>query len=423
MGVAFRPLGHDRPARRRCRAVNLSGWPARARCPLCPQCRTGRRRVLGLVTVGDVLPGRFPYLTEGESLCFSEVVLQPPSRFGVDRLSLSFPVASVVNERAFTSSMVRRAHADDDGSWTHGVQVPVFSHSRGPGKRPALLASVFVGLTTIAGALWGKVECNPSRLADPEGCSLLPATQVEVAAGWMRDVALGHLMPACDLQSFRVRRVDVATDLHGISDTSGYVWGLLNQKRTYARRQYVYTDPDRNRAQTLWAGSGAGGVRLYDCFAAHGSAGAPEGSLRAEVEARGTWVSAVVKSNALGRLTADHLWAIMSKRWDWAKLGSEIVSMDDAVMRVWAVAQGAGGWPLDDGRWFRFSPAKADRFLGMLQRESRGLDRRSCFYTSSEYAKIKAYFGVVAAPELLGAAPAVVGRLDLATATEIRKAA
>ncbi|HZW45774.1 MAG TPA: hypothetical protein VFF32_15575, partial [Dermatophilaceae bacterium] len=204
---------------------------------------------------------------------------------GIDRLSISFPVRSIDGDLTRWATRTISQPGTPNERWTLGQPVKAFD-----GK-----ATVFVGVTEIEGRLFGKVESNPARFYDPYGCNLMPFGMVPQAASVMYLLASTFMDVAHeDPGAARVKRLDVARDFSGVEDPALYVESLRGIHRPYASRSYVYSDPQKNQAQTLWAGNGAGGGRLYDQHEAYGDAkGAPSGSVRTEIEARSDWCSRV----------------------------------------------------------------------------------------------------------------------------------
>lgn len=361
--------------------------------------------------------------------------------FGIDRLSLSFPLRGEPDPAIFENRSARLAPVVVDevsGSveqrehLTYGVNVPLTTKrptmpvggdpTRQQIKRPEVTSGVFVGAAQVGGGWWGKVESNPARFDDPDGCSLLRLDRLDEAAERMWSVVEQlDLGSSVDLEGAKVKRVDLARDFRDVRSPSGYVWGLLNIKRPYAKRQYVYSDPQRRNAQTLWAGSGAGGVRLYDQNEAYADKGAPRGSLRWEVEARGDWLARALKSQSItyGRLSVSRLVELAETRWEWSGMGIEVTSANDVVSKVKALVD-VGGYPDDDGEWVKVTPALARGFLGQLLLGAQGLDLASAKATQSQHHKLQRYLGVTITPQLFAefdSAP--VGRLDWCTGQEI----
>lgn len=287
--------------------------------------------------------GTFPSLTEGESV--PNWNRGSPGRFGIDRLAISFPVCDWLDLPRWDS-----VRTDRNGEWTAQTMVG------GSGGVP----SVMVGVRTVAGQPWGKVECNPARFADPNGCSLLDPQQLPAAFHVMWSAACEVTAPLWKLADARVRRGDIARDFRGITAPNLYVEGLQPLKRPYARRAFLYNDPQHGNAETLFVGSNAGAVRLYDQHAAYADKGAPEGSLRFEIEARTGWlehagVSRVADFDAVvcARIAED--------RWEWSRMGTPVSGPVNAVQLLQRKVIGG-----------EISQAVADRLLGSMVRRSLG---------------------------------------------------
>lgn len=284
--------------------------------------------------------------------------------------------------------------------------------------------SVFVGLAEVPERGWvGKVEGNPARHLDPGGCSLAPAEVVLDVLGEMFSTAEGlGVQIRTDPQDARVKRLDVARDFRGVGIPSFYVRGLQNIKRTHARSSYTYNNPQRNAAETLWVGSKTGGARLYDQWEAYGDKGAPQGSLRFEVEARGGWLDKV-GIRSVGDVSASAVERLALTRWEWSKMGTRVegaASVVDAVERmICRHPRGARG--LRDCGCDGLTRARADRLLGQLVRESLGVSATLSKSSASEYNKLKDLLGVVPSAELLSSAcsVSVAGRLDYASGLEV----
>lgn len=268
------------------------------------QCGPGERPAPGTST--------FPVLTEGECVPNWNSVGAPG--VGIDRLSVSFPVRDWLDLRRWAKVEHRQ-----DGGWSAQVTVGGLG-----------LPSVMVGLRTVAGKPWGKVECNPARFADPDGCSLLDPRQLPAALTVMCSAAAEVTEPALEPGDWNVKRVDVARDFRGVMSPALYVEGLGPIKRPYARRSFTYNDPGRANAQTLFVGSKAGGVRLYDQHEAYSEKGAPAGSIRWETEARRGWLekAGVRRVADLDAVAVDRLAA---ERWEWSKMGSPVTGPVNAV--------------------------------------------------------------------------------------------
>ncbi len=319
---------------------------------------------------------------------------------------MSFPVSEMLDDpEAWPMESVKQKGTANE-SWTRGRSFTTHDPRTGEvGK-----VSVFVGVTEVQGKLWGKVEANPSRFIDPAGCDLLPLNRMHDAVNVMAETAQLLLRPAEPVRMWRVKRVDLARDFRGIGAPEFYVRGLLNVHRPHARQTYIYADPTKNSAQTLWAGNKSGGARLYDQHEAYADKGAPEGSLRWEVEARGghdSWL-AKVGVTCVEDLVKDQsaLWRLAESRWEWSGMGRELASISETVRAV----QDLG-----------LSPAKRQRLLGALMEDACGSRVPQSKDTEAEYRKLKAELGFTLVPMLdqLAAEGSKRGRLDWDSGTEV----
>jgi hypothetical protein len=336
--------------------------------------------------------------------------------FGVDRLSISFPVRSYASaDRVVLGADGAVASASWQLRYAARVDPdPTVRHGTGPAGHAAAVdegtrreVGVFVSVVEVAGrGPFGKVECNPARFADPAGCSLLPLAQVPAALAVMWAAASEYVEPSCRLEDANVKRVDVARDFRGVTSPSLYVEGLGPLRRPYARRSFTYNDPARANAQTLFVGSNAGGVRLYDQYAAYADKGAPEGSLRFEVEARSGWLEKL-GVRTVRTLDAVALERVALERWEWSKMGSTVTGPVNAVQVLTRAVQ-AG----------EVKQAVADRLLGAMVRRSfgyGGASRRSEY----RYRDVADRLGLTA--EALwndDLSRQASGRLDFDTGTE-----
>jgi hypothetical protein len=269
------------------------------------------------------------------------------------------------------------------------------------------VVSVFVGARQVAGEWWGKVEGNPSRLLDPEGCSLAPLDAFEGAVETMAAAAESVTRSREDVDSWRLRRVDLARDFSGIRDVGWLIAGLDGRRRKYARRQFVYNDPQRGAAETLFVGSRSGGARLYDQHAAYAEKGAEPGAMRWEVEARGDWLGRAGMSTVT-RWTKDRAAAMAAERWDWSEMGATVQAPVDAIELVRAA--------LTTGDLK--SPGTAYALLGFLlvERDSRTLPSsdRTVRRLRAKARDLGVYLEPGDTPEVQ-----VARRLDLAAGREV----
>ena len=218
------------------------------------------------------------------------------------------------------------------------------------------------------------------------------------------------IVPAIDsLEDVRVKRVDVARDLRGVTVPSVMLRALLGVRRTYARNSVLWSDPRRNGAETLAVGSGAGLVRLYDQHAAYREKGAPEGSLRFEVQARKGWLNAAGIHTAAD-LTARRLDDLARHRWEWARMGETVTGTANVVAAVEGKVR--------SGEW---SPTMADRLLGQMLRESLGIPRAMNGHTASKYEQMKRELRLTTAEDLGSVLPdaTVRARLDYESGFEV----
>lgn len=331
-------------------------------------------------------------------------------------MSLSFDVASFEPARFMSRSVV----GTFDPHAPQGVRERV-RYSEG--------GLFFVGVAEMpSGEHVGKVEWNPSRLVDPDGCSLATPDQARLsmhqAEAWVRERGV---VPRHELARWRVKRLDVARDFAGVVSPSYFVRGLAQLKRAHARRSFVYNDPRSGNAETLFAGSGAGGVRLYDQHEAYADRGAAEGSMRWECEARAGWLSRVGITK-VNTVTDERLSELLRERWEWSRMGVVVESAVGVVDAVEAMVcrheRGARGKRSCgcDG----LSRPQADRMLGMLVREAYGLHRKMNDHTAADYNAFKRRLGLVMSPDdlpgLLAPEAAPVARrarLDLLAGAEV----
>lgn len=246
------------------------------------------------------------------------------ARFGIDRLSVSFPVEWWNQDRtAWDSEQVRKPGTPDEAV-TRSAQIKLNDET-----------SAFVGVMRIpaTGETWSKVELNPSRVVDPEGHGLCPPDDVV-------DVLTGAVAKVLDLvtprvpsvREMNVKRLDVARDFEDVTRPAFIVKGLGPIARPWARRNLVHADPRLKGAQTLMVGSGAGVVRLYDKDAETG--GAAPGVLRWEVEARSNWCSTYGGIDTVGDLSPENVTALANDRWEWSAMGHEVSALENVVEKV-----------------------------------------------------------------------------------------
>lgn len=343
-----------------------------------------------------------------------DVLLLPRSSgLGCDRLSLSFPVAGFDPTAFDRASMERDGMSEtvEVGSWLGHVR---------PGKDTKYAgAAVTVGVRKVAGAWWGKVETNPSRFVDPAGCGLLPLHLTDRAIEALQDVVWSKgMIPATDVEDWRVKRLDIARDFTEVSAPEFFIRGLEPLHRTYARRKGVWSDVDCGSAQTLHVGSGAGMARLYDQFAAYAEKGAERGDVRAEFEFRDGWLggAGVVTVSDLDQRKCEDL---VARRWPWSRFGEVVTGQSNVGIAVGRIVQ-AGGYADETGEWRKVTPAKARSFLGYLWQQSSGIAWGTSNDAHSDYERLSRHLGVHPGADLLGAPDVeVAARLDFESGREI----
>lgn len=337
---------------------------------------------------------------------------------GVDRLSLSFPLDCAPDPAMFGGGResVPLGKPGRNGR-SYSVMVPISTSELVKGTKVTQRVdhSVFVGAAEIDGCWWGKVETNPSRYADPRGCSLLPVDQLEPARDAMGDLAFTLLPVSEHPDEWKVTRLDLARDFREVPDPSLFVRSLAGLPRPYARRSFTYRDPGRNRAETLAVGSNSGMVRLYDQHAAYASKGAPEGSLRWEVECRPPWLHGA----RLGDLDAGFLTALAEHRWEWSACGTRVASSSSGMLagiqaRTCSHKRPRNRCELDCGL---LSPGAAQRLAGQYAMANQGVSFTSSDRTRRHYAREALRLGVVLDPEADGGSELV--RLDWGRGTVI----
>lgn len=318
---------------------------------------------------------------------------------GVDRLSLSFPLASYEDDVSAWRTATIRFPGTPQSALSFGGQVPV---SDG--------VSAFVGVTEVPDGdvrWWGKVECNPSRVVDPEGvtlCSvdqLLPA--VEVVLGAVEDL----VEPGCDVEDMRTKRIDAARDFDGVTRPGSLLASLATVHRPWSRKNNLFNDGSRNGAQTLSVGGRSSGVNLYDKFAETNGA-APEGTLRWEARARSGWLESIAGIKQLRDVNTTSITHLASNRWEWSAMGTEVTATDEVVERV-----------MRSG----LSDTEQQRVLGWMLMTAKGKQSSMSRTTAAKYRRVARQLGVVMSADLFDDGNAFVARLDWDSGTEVCRVA
>lgn len=322
-----------------------------------------------------------------------------PPLIGLDRLSLSFRCADFNRSDSQWDGYSRKRRPEGF--------CETFSKSERVGG-----VNVFVSVQEVpeakAGRWWGKVEANPSRVVDPDGVGLAGVDQLPAVLDVMALAAGIEMSPAEPVEDWRVKRLDLARDFEDVEDPGRMIRGLGPVHRPYARLNMIHADPQRNRAETLMVGSGAGVVRLYNKHT-ESKGRAAEGTVRWEVEARKDWCQ---KNGDIGRvrdLTDEKTRQLAVERWEWSQMGVEVASSVGRLVRATA----------------RSGLTERERvfFVGWLMCEAggqpvRGLSRM----TETKYRKLQRDLGI-AAPMDLTSAVEVVSRLDWESGRELLRVA
>lgn len=316
---------------------------------------------------------------------------------GVDRLSVSFPLAGFDDHHAAWSSITTVSPGTDRAAERRG-------HSL---KRDG--RQVFVGVAQVpeVGRWVGKIEFNPSRIVDPEGWGLAALDELPDAIDAATRIAAELVDPACSVAEMRPRRVDVARDFATVAAPDFYLRGLAPVHRPYARRNLVHYDPSRRGAQTLMVGSGAGVVRLYDKHAETDGAAAP-GTLRWEAECKAGWLDRYGEVGKVSDLTSRTLAKLAANRWEWGRMGVEVSATERVVTQVRASG---------------LTPAKQRAFIGWLVMQAVGDTGPLATNTVAEYRRLARQLGITVAPDTFGQHGGMVGRLDWETGGEVLEVA
>lgn len=338
------------------------------------------------------------------------LVSRPPAvDVGIDRLSLTFPVES------FDQDAEHWDQVAVSKSGRHGQKVTYGRSIRAEDGR-----QVFVGVAVLDDVddkspsnpqgqkIVGKVEMNPSRLADPGSWELHGAEAVPAAVDFAHERALSLVQPEAEQDEWKVSRVDVARDFRGVSDPSRLLRALAPIHRPYAKRNLVHADPSKFGAQTLMVGSGAGVVRCYDKHA-ETKGKAPEGTLRYETEARSGWASQYGGIAKLSDLTAGSALALAWDRWNWSSLGAEVGGVAAIVQKV--------------GTLTELSARQRAMFIGWALMEASGQGWGSK-QTLANMRRLQRRLGLAIAPDAdLHDSDGVVVHLDFATGREVVRVA
>jgi hypothetical protein len=318
---------------------------------------------------------------------------------GVDRLSVSFPVRVFDTTPTSWSSVSTALPGRDNERVNYGTSEKVGG------------ASAFIGVSVIraTGQAFGKIELNPSKVADPDRWQMAGVSEVGPAIGRAVEVASELLAPVVPMGEFRVRRLDVGRDFGGVARPAELIRGLAPIPRAWARRNLVHADPARSGAQTLMVGSGAGVARLYD-KAAETAGRAPEGTLRFEAQCRSAWCESYGGVKFLGQLSSESVSQLAVNRWEWSAMGAEVAGLARVVGAVMGDPE--------------LSERERTMFLGYLVRQAAGDSLAvSSTRTLAKYRAAQRRLGLVADPGLLDSSSGVTSRLDWESGREVFRVA
>ncbi len=286
-------------------------------------------------------------------------IIEPPL-VGIDKLALSFQVKDFDVEPSAWSQ-------HSDGFSADGQRVTeTFSRTVELGDGASVFCSVLRRFEpSIHAPVYAKVEFNPSRVVDPGGFSLAGVEASMDAAGVAVRSALPWVQPfeMAGFDSYKVKRIDVAKDFHGVMEPGVLIRGLGPIPRKWARRNSVFADPQSHGAQTLSVGSGAGMVRLYDKFEETEHRVEP-GTVRWETQARGDWADKYGRIRTCRDLTDENVAALAADRWEWSLMGIEVKSTAGVVdvlaqTDLSPLARATFlGWLMTQGTPHAYSPAK-----------------------------------------------------------------
>ena len=249
---------------------------------------------------------------------------------GVDRLSVSFEVYDFDQNQQNWDSFTQ-LHSTDRQDKT-GV---VHSLSRRVEVVPGVSALASVQVREVKGErgpVFGKIEFNPARVADPGGFGLASVGEtVESLVEAVRASSVVVVPARSDeLSSYRLKRLDVARDFRGVEHPSALIRGLAPIPRAWARKNLVHADPSKHGAQTLMVGSNAGLARLYDKFVETGCKVEP-GTVRFEIQGRADWLRNYGKMCTAADLGDESVLLFGRDRWEWSKMGVEVKSISGVV--------------------------------------------------------------------------------------------
>jgi len=158
----------------------------------------------------------------------------------------------------------------------------------------------------------------------------------------------------------------------------------------------------RHGAQTLFVGSGAGGVRLYDKNA-ETKGEAPIGTVRWETEAR-AWAKNYGGMKFFGDVNQGSVECLARDRWEWSQMGAEVAGSTARLVKLVYATE--------------MSTSLKRGFLGFLIEQSAGMCSVTSPTTLAKYRKLQRELGI-AAPADFGTMIEVARRLDWESGREV----
>lgn len=300
---------------------------------------------------------------------------------GIDKLALSIPIRSIIQNRQLWDQVSRSWAKAHDYLGMH-ISLNVTARQVGPGLRCT-------------------VEFNPSRLVDQFGWSLCSTEEVFSTVARVMYQLQGRVDFVGDVNEALVTRLDVARDFT-VADPQFFITGLRPLHRALGANPSLWFDAVSGAASSLRIGTSRSAnprrpnhVTLYDKGLKHAEA---HGVLRWELEAR-DWAERYGAIKTLADLTPERVELLAVDRWAWSRIGEVVVSEDEFVDRAYAAE-----WLTD---------IKRDRFLGQYLGILHG-KRVLAGSAREEFNKIQKKLGIAASQKA-----GVARRLDFVTGTDV----
>lgn len=333
---------------------------------------------------------------------------EDPVPVGLDRISLSFPCDQVEQDLSQWDRVVVENRLSE--SFDEDSRDSVSTYSSRVLMAPGVFGFVSCREVPENGEArwWGKVECNPSRISDPEGVGLVGVEDLPVALVACELAAQSCMDPAVAVDDWRVKRVDIARDFEGVEDPGRLIRGLVAIHRPHSRQNMVYADPKANRAETLMVGNATGRTRLYNKHV-ESCGRAEEGTVRWETEARRDWLHRLAGIHRVDDLSSEKLSQLARNRWEWSAMGVEVASSVGRLVRVVQAAD--------------LTERECLFFLGWLMCEAAGQSPRELgSATVAKYRKLQRELGIAAPSDFEGMVE-VLSRLDWDSGREVLRVA